>query len=53
MTDSDAVPMPSLAWHCRFTSLKVKEENVVHKVFTIAAAHLANNRAAREKQDGS
>lgn len=41
MTENDVVIMPGQMWHCEFNSLKMKKEGLVHKVFTIEVAHLA------------
>lgn len=45
--------MPGLVWRCEFTSLNVKEEDLVHEVFTIAVAHLADISATKENKEGS
>lgn len=45
----DVVPMPRLAWRCEFSSLKVKEEELVREVFTTVVAHLANIRGRKTK----
>lgn len=52
-TENSVVPMPGLGWCCMFTSVKVKEKDLVHGMFTIAVAHLANVSAAKKFKDGS
>lgn len=47
-TENDTVPTPGLVWRCHFTSLKVKEEDLAHEVFTIAVANLANISGTRK-----
>lgn len=45
------IPMPGLLWHCELTFVKVKED-LVHKVFQIATAYLANISATMVKKGG-
>lgn len=42
-----------LSQACKFTLLKVKDEYLVRRVFTIVLAHLANISTTQEKKDGS
>lgn len=50
MTQITVVPMPGLAWHCEYTSLQVKVEDLVHKVLTIVAL-LVNISTRKKKKD--
>lgn len=57
MTENDIILMPGLVCRCKFTSMKVKEEeeDLLHKVITVAVArlaHLANVSTTEEKKDG-
>lgn len=53
ITENTLVPMPGLVSCCEFTSLKVKEEDLVHNFFTVAVAYLANISTTRETKVGS